>query len=70
MEPENLIQICTIAFASVFGLLSFLAIAMKVITAVFPETVKVLHPAVVAAISSTVATLLPGSTVSKIEEER
>ncbi len=70
MNPESLIQICAIAFLSVFGLLSFLAIAMTVITSVFPERVSRLDPALVAAISSTVATLLPGSTVTKIEEER
>lgn len=69
MEPGNLVQICIIAFVSVFGLLSFLALAMKVITAVFPERLKRLDPALVAAISSTVANILPGSTVTKIEEE-
>jgi len=70
MAPENLIQICAIAFVSVFGLLSFLAITMKLITTVFPQRIKRLDQAVVAAISSTVATLLPGSTVTRIEEER
>lgn len=69
MGTENLPQICVIAFLSVFCLLTFLAVAMRVITAVFPERVARIDAAVVAAISTSVATLLPGSTITKIEEE-
>ena len=65
----NLVSVCALAFASVFILLSFLALAMHVITVVFPERQRFSDPVVVAAISTAVATLLPGARVTKIEEE-
>jgi hypothetical protein len=62
--------ICLIAFTSVFVLLSFLAVAMQLITLVFPETKPAVEPAVVAAISGAVAAAVPGARVTRIEEER
>lgn len=65
----SLLTICGIAFVSVFVLLSFLALAMYAITVFFPQPRAVADAAVVAAISSTVAQVLPGARVTRIEEE-
>ena len=67
---DNLFAVCSLAFLTVFALLAFLALAMHAITLVFPATKAVLDSAVVAAVSSTVASLIPGARVTKIEEER
>ena len=69
MDVMNLFAICGIAFGAVFVLLSFLALTMQLITVMFPERKAAVDPTVVAAISSTVATLYPGARVTRIEEE-
>jgi len=65
----SLITICAIAFAAVFVLLILLAVAMHLITTVFPERSATLDGAVIAAISGTVASLSPGARVTRIEED-
>ena len=70
MEPTSLFSICTIAIVAVFALLSFLAITMHLITVLFPARTDVLDPAVMAAISGTVASVIPGARVTHIEEVR
>jgi hypothetical protein len=70
VEPTSLFSICTIALAAVFVLLTFLAIAMHLITLLFPVRQPDLDPAVVAAITGVVASVIPGATVTNIEEER
>lgn len=70
MDPTSLFLICTIALVAVFSLLSFLAITMHLITVIFPARKDVLDPAVVAAITGTVAAVIPGATVTNIEEVR
>ena len=69
MNDLNLIAVCLIAFTSVFTLLGFLAMAMAVITRVFPEQQAKVDAALLAAISGTVSTLIPGAQVTRIEEE-
>jgi TRAP-type C4-dicarboxylate transport system permease small subunit len=69
VEPANLMLVCLIAFGVVFSVLAVLAAAMHAITVLFPERVAKVDEAVVAAISSTVATLVPGAHVTRIEEE-
>lgn len=69
MDAPNLIAVCFLAFVIVFLLLAFLAAAMRLITALFPERRKALDPAVAAAISTSVATLYPGARVTRIEEK-
>ncbi len=70
VEPTSLFSICAIAIVAVFALLSFLAITMHLITVLFPARAHVLNPAVVAAISGTVASVIPGARVTNIEEVR
>ena len=69
VESTNLFAVCGIAFGAVFVLLTFLALVMQLLTVLFPERKSALDPTVVAAISSTVASLYPGARVSRIEEE-
>ncbi len=69
MDTANLFSICGVAFAAVFALLSFLAVVMRLITALFPARQYVLDSAVIAAISTTVAGVIPGARVTQIEEE-
>lgn len=66
---ENLVAVCGIAFGAVFALLTFLAVVMQVITTVFPERKPSVDSTVVAAISGTVASLIPGARVTRIEEK-
>jgi hypothetical protein len=69
VEAENLISVCSVACAAVFVLLAFLAVVMQLITTLFPVKKTVLDAAVIAAISNTVAGLVPGARVTHIEEE-
>jgi hypothetical protein len=69
VESHSLVAVCGIAFAAVFVLLALLAVAMHAITILFPERKAAIDSHVVAAISSTVASLYPGARVTRIEEE-
>ena len=69
MEPANLMLVCLIAFGVVFAVLAVLAAAMHAITILFPERAARVDDTIVAAISSAVATLVPGARVTRIEEE-
>jgi hypothetical protein len=70
----KLLWICVSSFTGVFAILTFLAITMHVITLIFPGKKIIAKAAgsdeavVYAAISSTYASLYPGTKVSKIEE--
>lgn len=70
MDGPSLITICSIAFLSVFVLLSLLAVVIRVITSVVPERRRSFDPVVAAAISTAVAAVLPGARVTHIQEER
>ena len=67
----NLFVMCMSSFAAVFLVLTFLAVAMRLIIVVFPEKEKdtgIDEAAVYAAISSTYARLYPGTRIRNIEE--
>ncbi len=70
MEPTSLLLLCSTAFVSVFVLLAFLAVAMHLITVFFPERRAAVDAVVSAAIATTVASIIPGARVTRIEEER
>lgn len=68
MDP-NLLVVCASAFLAVFLLLSFLAVAMRVLIIVAPErSGDGADVAVVAAVASAVSAAYPGSAVTTIEE--
>ena len=70
MEVTSLFAACLIALVSVFALLAVLAVIMDVITRLFPVHEQQLDPVLLAAISTTVASVYPGARVVRIEEER
>ena len=69
MDVTGLFSACLIALIAVFGLLSLLAAIMRLITTLFPVREARIDSAVVAAISTAVASVWPGAQVSRIEEE-
>ena len=67
----NLLMICTSSFIGVFCVLVFLAVAMEVITRVFPEKIVKAgadDAAIYAGITSTYSRLYPGKRIRNIEE--
>lgn len=69
MAP-NLFFICISAFLAVFVLLSILAISMRLILIIFPEKESKTDAAVLAAVSTTVQSIYPGTLITKIEEAK
>jgi hypothetical protein len=72
MEP-NLLMICTSSFIGVFSVLVFLAVAMELITRIFPQKIVKTgadDAAVYAAITSTYSRLYPGMRINNIEEKK
>ena len=68
MESFNLLGICAVAFVAVFLLLSILALIMKAIIVVFPQKAAGVDAVVVAAVSSVVSIVYPGTRITRIEE--
>ncbi len=68
MDQPDLLGICLTAIAAVFILLTILAGAMYLITLIFPQAKHKVEAATVAAISSAMQAVLPGSKVTRIEE--
>jgi len=66
----NLFLVCLSSFVGVFFVLTFLAVAMSLITVMFPvkEEAAPDDMPLYAAINSTYARLYPGTKISKIEE--
>jgi hypothetical protein len=69
MEQYSLFAVCNIAYTTCFVVLGVLALFMRAITAIFPGSTVKVDAALVAAISSTVAAIIPDAQVTKIEEE-
>lgn len=63
----DLISVCISAFIGVFVLLTLLALVMRLIIVLFPEK-GIDDSAVIAAVTTTVSTLFPGTKITKIEE--
>jgi len=70
MNPPDLLVICLSAFVAVFLLLSFLAVAMRVLMAFFPAKIGGLDAATIAAVTAAAAYAFPGTKVTKVEEIR
>ena len=73
MDSYQLLFVCLSSLLAVFVLLTILAVTMRILVAVFPETIKRLatsDPAMLAAITTAVASLYPGMRVTKVEEEK
>ena len=68
MDTPDLLSISLAAFVAVFLLLSFLALIMRLITGVFPKKESDADSSVIAALSTTMNTIYPGTKITKIEE--
>jgi len=69
LEAASLFSACLIALVAVFTLLGLLALTIELITTVFPERRHAIDPVLAAAISTTVAQIIPGARVTRIEED-
>ena len=70
MGPNDLLQICGIAFLMVFVILAVLAVVMRLIIVIFPEKLAGTDAATVAAVTAAVQTVLPGTKVTAIKEQK
>ena len=68
METPNLLFICISAFIAVFLILTVLAIMMRIIIMIFPQKIFKADAAVIAAVTTTVTSVFPGTKITKIEE--
>ena len=65
----DLVVICVTAFGAVFTLLSLLAIAIRLLIMLFPkEIARGIDPATLAAVTSAISAVYPGTKVTKIKE--
>lgn len=70
MTEPDLLTISIVAFLAVFGLLSVLAIVMRLLTMIFPGGKGRSDEALYAAIHTAAAQAFPGTRVTRIEENR
>ena len=70
MNSPNLLVICLSAFLAVFLLLSFLAVVMRGLIAVYPERVGGIDQATLAAMTAAAAYAIPDAKITKVEEIR
>lgn len=68
MESLDLLAICASAFAGVFLLLTILALVMRLIIVLFPERESASNSAMIAAVSTVLQTLYPGTKITNVEE--
>lgn len=70
MSSPELLFICAVAFLMVFIILALLALSMRIIILVFPEKKAKIDAAMIAAVTAAVQTIMPGTKVTKVEEEK
>jgi hypothetical protein len=73
MDSYQLLFVCLSSLLAVFVLLTILAVTMRILVAVFPETLKKLatsDSALLAAITTAVTSIYPGMRVTRVEEEK
>jgi hypothetical protein len=68
MGTQNLLVICTSAFAAVFLLLAFLSLVMRIIITIFPQRLSKDDAAVFAAVATSVSAVYPGTKITRFEE--
>ena len=68
MEP-SLLSICAIAFISVLCILCTLAVVIRLLTSVFPDTSPETDTSLMKAIDEAVTEAYPGATVLRVELE-
>lgn len=68
MQSTELFTICISAFLAVFTLLTVLALIMRLIIVVFPARKITGDTAMIAAVTTVMHSLYPGTKVTKVEE--
>jgi hypothetical protein len=66
----ELILVCGSAFLWVFLILCALALLMHLIMRIFPQAEQGMDPSLVAALTTVIPFVLPGTQVTKIEEKK
>jgi hypothetical protein len=70
---NDLLVTCAVAFVAVFLLLAFLALVQRVLVALFPVPAAAVREepdaALVAALTTALSAVYPGTAITKIEEE-
>jgi hypothetical protein len=69
MNQPDLLYICIAALVAVFLLLGFLAVAMRILTTIFPHR-DTTDAALLGAVAAAAAAAYPGTRVTRIEEKR
>jgi hypothetical protein len=70
MQSTDLLMICVSALVSVFVLLTLLAVIMRLIIVFFPQKKAISDAAVLAAVTTVMHNLYPGTKVTRIEEKK
>jgi hypothetical protein len=68
MPSAELFTICISAFLAVFVLLAVLALLMRLILVIFPYKKSGGDAAVIAALSTVMQNVYPGTSITKVEE--
>jgi hypothetical protein len=70
MDSYQLLFVCLSSLLAVFVLLTILAVTMRILVAVFPEKLAKSDAALLAAVTTAVASIYPGMRVTRVEEEK
>ena len=70
MQSVDLVVVCSVAFLMVFVILALLALMMRLIILIFPERKAASDAAMIAAITTAVQTVFPGTKLTKVEERK
>jgi hypothetical protein len=70
MQSTDLLMICISAFIAVFVLLTVLAVLMRLIIVFFPQKKALSDAAVLAAVTTVMHSLYPGTKVTRVEEKK
>jgi hypothetical protein len=70
MDSNQLLFVCLSSLLAVFVLLTILAVTMRILVAVFPEKLAKSDAALLAAVTTAVASIYPGMRVTRVEEEK
>ncbi len=70
MQSTDLLMICISAFVAVFVLLTVLAILMRLIIVFFPQKKNIADAAVLAAVTTVMHNLYPGTKITRVEEKK
>ena len=70
MEVIKLYLICGVAFLIDFLILAILALLMRIIILIFPEKIAGADTAMIAAVTTAVQSLFPGTKITKIEGQK